>query len=955
MKGKKRERQKNKGLKRTLALALAVFVLLSLTEAPRILASSGNSTEPHSGAVAEQSAAEVRDQTAGTQDGAAGTPGGTEGGQAADEETEENDRQAGSSGNVQDEEQADGGGTDGGIVEYLPQALPEGLTVKAWTDAGVLPEDVYLEVEQLPGEDQNSRYAEALRASGTDADGFMLWDIGFYDAAGERVEPAGGSVHLEIACSGLNISEMDTASLSLRQMAETESGIAVQSVADTSESLSGNIAVDGETVHAAFTAESLSVFALTWSCNPEGGTARALGSVRAARPTAQMRAGHEKYVEKKEDGTYDLTLTVSGMAGTATSKAELDVVYVLDKSGSMNDGLGGGSRKTRREAAKDAIDSLTAALASNQNIDVRFSLVTFSGSDGRWDRAWNDSEVAVDWTGDTRRITSSSGPSANGGTNYQAGLRNAKELLASARSGALTAVIFISDGNPTFRYDENGYTTGTGSSDLLGYNLQAAKDEAAGLGTNYFYTVGVGPKNNYSKLRDLKDAAPENTTKAFYEGTDEASLNAAFDDIQAAITTMLCSDVTIADTLSGHVQLTGIAAGNPASMTVAVRDGEGNVVVSGENSVEFEGVTITARYDESTRQVILDFPDDYELKGGYTYQVTVNIEPSEAAYEAYRNNGAAYTDTGEPGTGPASEGQQGFFSNSDSSLTYTYNGEQINDSYNRPVVQLEPGTLVIEKRIEGLEGEALDYLRQNLKFNYTLNNGSLQEVPFSEFTWNQESGSYQYRIEGLSPDTVYQAGEVNADISSVYNYLLTASSQNSQGTVERLETKTASFANTYEPGSHVLTIEKRVSGSMGDHNREFSFSLALARDGQAYTEDLIYTENENSGEKTLRADKGVYQFSLADGDEIHLTIPHGCAYTVVEENADYMLQVEPGGGVYSEGKLTGTLNEDSAAVFTNTKEMVPPTGIGWPVLPYLAMVLLALASATAFRMRRREG
>ena len=56
MRGKKRERQKNKGLKRTLALALAVFVLLSLTEAPRILASSGNSTVPHSGAAAEQSA-----------------------------------------------------------------------------------------------------------------------------------------------------------------------------------------------------------------------------------------------------------------------------------------------------------------------------------------------------------------------------------------------------------------------------------------------------------------------------------------------------------------------------------------------------------------------------------------------------------------------------------------------------------------------------------------------------------------------------------------------------------------------------------------------------------------------------------------------------------------------------------------------------------------------------------
>ena len=146
---------------------------------------------------------------------------------------------------------------------------------------------------------------------------------------------------------------------------------------------------------------------------------------------------------------------------------------------------------------------------------------------------------------------------------------------------------------------------------------------------------------------------------------------------------MLCSDVTITDTLSSNVQIAGTMGGNPASMTVAVRDGDGNVAVSGENSVEFDGVTISARYDESARQVILDFPDHYELKGGYTYQVTVNIEPSEAAYEAYRNNGAVYTDTGEAGTGQTSEGRQGFFSNSGSSLTYIYNGEEITDYYNR--------------------------------------------------------------------------------------------------------------------------------------------------------------------------------------------------------------------------------------------------------------------------------
>ena len=58
--------------------------------------------------------------------------------------------------------------------------------------------------------------------------------------------------------------------------------------------------------------------------------------------------------------------------------------------------------------------------------------------------------------------------------------------------------------------------------------------------------------------------------------------------------------------------------------------------------------------------MILDFPDDYELKGGYTYQVTVNIEPSEAAYEAYRNNGAAYTDTENPGQGRRLRGSRAF-------------------------------------------------------------------------------------------------------------------------------------------------------------------------------------------------------------------------------------------------------------------------------------------------------
>ena len=182
-----------------------------------------------------------------------------------------------------------------------------------------------------------------------------------------------------------------------------------------------------------------------------------------------------------------------------------------------------GSSGERRNAAGEAINGLTNALAANTQIDSRFSLVTFSGSSGYWDESWNDAEIAVGWTSSASEITSSSKPYSDGGTNYQAGLREAKDLLSTRRNDAMTAVIFVSDGDPTFRYNTNGKTDGNGSDDPAGLNLEAAKTEVSNLGANYFFTVGVGPEGNYQKLRDLKDAAAlvDSNNRKFYAGTDQ--------------------------------------------------------------------------------------------------------------------------------------------------------------------------------------------------------------------------------------------------------------------------------------------------------------------------------------------------------------------------------------------------------------------------------------------------
>ena len=44
---------------------------------------------------------------------------------------------------------------------------------------------------------------------------------------------------------------------------------------------------------------------------------------------------HEKYIKRNSDGTYDITLDVSGTVGTETKKANVDVVLIVDTSGSM--------------------------------------------------------------------------------------------------------------------------------------------------------------------------------------------------------------------------------------------------------------------------------------------------------------------------------------------------------------------------------------------------------------------------------------------------------------------------------------------------------------------------------------------------------------------------------------------------------------------------------------------
>ena len=135
-----------------------------------------------------------------------------------------------------------------------------------------------------------------------------------------------------------------------------------------------------------------------------------------------------------QDGLYELTLTIQGKNYKTTS----DVVLVIDCSGSME----GTKLANTQKAAKAFGDKLLT-----ENSATRIAIVTYSGdaaaySNGRFYTADELSafKTAVD-----------DATYANGGTNQQAGIHKAQELL-EASTGKQKNIVILSDGEPTYSH-----------------------------------------------------------------------------------------------------------------------------------------------------------------------------------------------------------------------------------------------------------------------------------------------------------------------------------------------------------------------------------------------------------------------------------------------------------------------------------------------------------------------
>ena len=200
-----------------------------------------------------------------------------------------------------------------------------------------------------------------------------------------------------------------------------------------------------------------------------------------------------------EDGVYEITLTIQGKNYKTTS----DVVLVIDNSNSMytkqydsytDDYYYVEDSSCRMHATKLAAKAFAEKLLDGES-ETRIALSVY-GTDSRWTTEFYNKDSKASLISKIESIAPET-DSANGGTNQQAGIHVAQQLLASAAStGKQKNIVILSDGQPTYSYRLTGTATGTCTKFIVwNHNSDYEENTLAITGCDYT-RVGDGTADN---------------------------------------------------------------------------------------------------------------------------------------------------------------------------------------------------------------------------------------------------------------------------------------------------------------------------------------------------------------------------------------------------------------------------------------------------------------------------
>ena len=393
---------------------------------------------------------------------------------------------------------------------------------------------------------------------------------------------------------------------------------------------------------------------------------------------------HDKTLADNEDGTFKLELSVTGDADTETEEAgKVNVLVVYDTSSSMTSNAQD-SNYSRADQAEDVVHDFLTNLARYQNDakdNINVALVTFARFTDQHNQGqtWTTNVTGLanrfeDGGTDRQTNFSYSGTQSNG-TNWEAALDKANDLVGSAPGGAdvPTFVIMMTDGACTASGNGNNAIAPTGATiaQLRNFYSAATDDarevalacEATGgtfygiyaYGTEadllddlmYFSENGQHRGGNINNVVAATQDAPN-----FFLAANTAALNDAIEQIfQKIIDVLGISSVAISDGTTNQVQTStevaellevdedsyqywlkipidgnnqfqriSLASGDPVTYTVSsngstVSWGSNNVTVNGE--IVSEGGQRYLKYEWKEANALYDAaPPDAKFESG---------------------------------------------------------------------------------------------------------------------------------------------------------------------------------------------------------------------------------------------------------------------------------------------------------------------------------------------------
>lgn len=213
----------------------------------------------------------------------------------------------------------------------------------------------------------------------------------------------------------------------------------------------------------------------------------------------------DKTVQAIDDGESDFLTTLSAMSSTSDTTSlvskPLDIVMVLDASGSMDDPMGGEDSPKRIDALKNAANHFIDTIAEqNKNVkdaskQHQVAIVKFAGEQADKvgnDTYYSDEGYLYNYSQTMQKLTACSGGGVeglkgtinsikpNGATRADNGMELAKGIT-SGREDAQKVVVFFTDGKPTRRSD---FSPTVANNAIAA--AKAMKDEGATV-----YTIGI--------------------------------------------------------------------------------------------------------------------------------------------------------------------------------------------------------------------------------------------------------------------------------------------------------------------------------------------------------------------------------------------------------------------------------------------------------------------------------